>query len=131
MHVNTDLLFPLDPEDVLAHLLQVAPHWWEIGRELGIPEDVLRKTNEEKKGDILECSRLMVREWLSSPHLRPCWYFLIKALERLRMETAAEWIENDFSMPPAFRRTKDCRHLFIFSSFCFYRQPSQNSKKTS
>ena len=130
MHVNIDLLFPLDPEDVLAYLQQVAPHWWEIGRELGIPEDVLRRINEGKKGDIFECNRLVVREWLSSSHLRPCWYFLIKALERLKMETAAQWIEKDFSM---HLHIKDYKHLFILNFACFsiYRQPCQNSKKTS
>ena len=94
----TDLLFPMDTEDVLVHLQQVAPHWWEIGRELGIPEEVLRRISDEKRGYPLECNKLMVREWLSSLYLRPCWYFLIKALEKLRMETTAEWIENAISM---------------------------------
>ena len=46
--------------------------------------------------DATKCLKLMVCEWLKSPQLRPCWYYLVKVLENLGLDVIAGFILNDY-----------------------------------
>ena len=69
--------------------------WQQLGRELGVQESVLEQIQHNHPNDPVEYSRLMVRGWLNSPHLRPCWYNLVQALCKLTMDHIVKTIQEN------------------------------------
>jgi len=86
---------------VETYLEPAAMQWQRLGRTLGIQESVLEQIEHDHPSDPVECSRLMTRGWLNSPHLHPCWYYLVQALHKLEMNHIFEKIlENHGNLSP-------------------------------
>ena len=81
---------------MLAYLNPAAVRWYEIGIKLGILPSVMERIKQDYQIDATKCLKVMVCEWLKSPQLRPCWYYLVKVLEKLGLEAIAEFICNDY-----------------------------------
>jgi len=85
-------MFPFELKLAQTYLEPAAMQWQRLGRALDIQESVLERIEHDHPSDPAECSRLMIREWLNSPHLHPCWYYLVQALHKLEMDYIAEKI---------------------------------------
>jgi len=81
---------------VETFLEPAATQWQRLGRALGIQESVLEQIEYDHPSDLVECSRLMIRGWLNSPYLHPCWYYLVQALHKLEMDQIVGKIQENY-----------------------------------
>ena len=93
---TADLLFPMELTKVLRTLEPVVGNWKMLGLELGLSCNVL-DTIESDCHTIFERKMRMVQRWMSALQLCPSWCFLVKALPKVGLNTAAERISKEYS----------------------------------
>ena len=72
-------------------LKDIRTEWLPLGRELGIPNRILKEIDVNHQGDVKRKASEMVRAWLdSTPHAG--WQQLIEALRELDHHTLASQI---------------------------------------
>ena len=64
--------------------------WEDIGPFLDISEGVLKIIKANHPGDVRECFREMLKEWLKQMEPQPMWSTIIDAIELLGNEALAE-----------------------------------------
>ncbi len=84
-----DVLFPFDAEEALTYLQLFGHKWRDIGRALGLPEELLE---EIQRGNRVEQLGALIHGWVKLYRLYPCWGNLVKVLQHLQLEQTASRI---------------------------------------
>lgn len=78
-----DVLFPINAREIELYLEPVCDQWRNLGRELGLPERVLKQFDRSRLPQAL---RGLVKVWLEYFNAQTCcWATLVKALNTLRL----------------------------------------------
>jgi len=71
-------------------------HWYTLGLQLGLEEEVLNSIEVELSRKHAKCKRAMFRKWLASTP-SASWNDLIKALDQIGEEETAKKVKEEFS----------------------------------
>ena len=81
---------------VLRALEPVVGQWYMLGIYLGLSDSVVN-TIEIDYHTTPERKMRMIQRWMSAPKLYPSWCSLVKALDEIGLNTAAERISMKYS----------------------------------
>ena len=84
-------------KDLLQCLSHIITEWFLLGVLLSIPDNKLKIIEYDNQDDVTKCKRLMLREWMKNPGLKPSWCSLVDALLRLGENVLADGIAQKFS----------------------------------
>ena len=90
-----DSLFPVDFNTVLDLLGNIVRDLYELGRHLGIPQELLDEIEADFPADTRRRRRELVRIWLSNSPNPPCWWYLVQGLQRIYERVLAEKIQRE------------------------------------
>ena len=93
----TGLLFPMGIKSLMHQLEDIVRRWHQLGMELSLPTSKLEEIEVNNPGNVLRCKRLMLQEWERRPTLKPSWSSLVDALRKMKENTIADKISQQFS----------------------------------
>ena len=87
-----DSLFPIDVNAVLHILRDIVKGLYDLGENLGAPRGVLEALEADFPFDVKRRKRELVRWWMSSSTVPPCWWHLVSALKKMGENVLAQEI---------------------------------------
>ena len=91
------VMFPIDMESVLHHLMNIVDEVFDLGLHLKVPYHILEANEKDFPTDANRRKREMVNWWVNSSLDPPCWWHLVQALNSKGRKAIAKDIEDSYS----------------------------------
>ena len=91
------VMFPIDMESVLHHLMNIVDKVFDLGLHLKVPYHILEANEKDFPTDSNRRKREMVKWWVNSSLDPPCWWHLVQALNSKGRKAIAKDIEDSYS----------------------------------
>ena len=91
------VMFPIDMESVLHHLMNIVDEVFDLGLHLKVPYHILKANEKDFPTDANRRKREMVNWWVNSSLDPPCWWHLVQALNSKGRKAFAKDIEDSYS----------------------------------
>ena len=91
------MMFPIDMESVLHHLMIIVDEVFDLGLHLKVPYHILEANDKDFPTDANRRKREMVNWWVNSSLDPPCWWHLVQALNSKGRKAIAKDIEDSYS----------------------------------
>lgn len=88
---TTGIIFPITEAEIMASIEDVT-EWEQLGVHLNLQSHKLREIRDMTHIDLPSKKTAVITEWMNST--QACWWLLVKALEEMRLNVAAQQIRD-------------------------------------